>query len=295
MRGLDYALREGWRGLRRSGIAGLLATAATALAVIVLGTLLLVTSNVQRLVETWTAGAEFSVFLRDDATSDDRGAIEAEIDRSGIAVGRTYLSKSEALARFRREFTDVSALADALEDNPFPASIEVRVRADADRDGRTADAVHRVSTLAGVADVRYDRQWLATLETVLVTVRGVGLGLGVLVALAAAATVASVVRLGLEARRPEVEIMQLVGSPLSYIQGPFIAEGLLQGGLGSFAALVVLGVAFRAGLWRWGGAAQAILDGEALRFLAPQTLLVLLVGGMAVGAFGGFAASRHAR
>ncbi len=89
--------------------------------------------------------------------------------------------------------------------------------------------------------------------------------------------------------------MQLVGSPLSYIQGPFVAEGLLQGGLGSFAALAVLGVVFRLGLWRWGSAAQVVLDGESLHFLAPETLFALLVGGMFVGALGGFAASRHAR
>jgi cell division protein FtsX len=117
----------------------------------------------------------------------------------------------------------------------------------------------------------------------------------VLVALAAAATVASVVRLGLEARRSEVEIMQLVGSPMAYIQGPFVAEGLLQGGLGALGALAVLGVGFALAERAWGGAVSAVLDGGAVTFLPAGTALLLLVGGMLVGALGGFAASRHAR
>ena len=91
MRMLDYALREGWRGLRRSGTAGVVATGATGLAMLVLGAMLLVTSNIERLMGQWSDAAEFSVFLRDDATSEQRGAIEAAIDQSGISAG-VYLS-----------------------------------------------------------------------------------------------------------------------------------------------------------------------------------------------------------
>ena len=67
-----------------------------------------------------------------------------------------------------------------------------------------------------------------------------GLALALLMALAAAVTVATVVRLGLHARRDEIEIMELVGAPLAFIRGPFVAEGLLQGGIGALVALVAL-------------------------------------------------------
>ena len=59
------------------------------------------------------------------------------------------------------------------------------------------------------------------------------LALALLMGLAAAVTVATVVRLGLLARHDEIEIMELVGAPLTYIRGPFVAEGLLQGGIGA--------------------------------------------------------------
>ena len=44
-------------------------------------------------------------------------------------------------------------------------------------------------------------------------IRGVGLFLGSLLAIAAALTVANVVRLALESRKDELDIMQLVGAP----------------------------------------------------------------------------------
>lgn len=294
MRAIDYALREGWRNLLRGKGSSASAVLAIALAIIVLGSLLLATWNVQRLLAQWTAASEFSVYLRDEATSEERGAIEAVIDDSGIADGHEYVSKADALVRFRREFAELASVASGFEDNPFPASVEVRIRPEAERDGRAQGLVERVATLPGVADVRYDREWLTRVAAGLDAVRGTGFVLGMLMALAAAVTVASVVRLGLQARHDEIEIMQLVGSPISFIRGPFVAEGLLQGGLGALIALGVLWAGFAvAGAW-WGAELGSMLEGDSIRFLPGRLCLSLVAGGMAVGAAGGFAAARHA-
>jgi cell division transport system permease protein len=267
---------------------------AISLAMIVLGALLLITWNGERLLARWSSAAEFSVYLRDDATSEERGAIEALIDQSGVGAAREYVSKTEALTRFRREFTDLAALAANFNDNPFPASVEVRLRPDAEADGRAAAVVRRLGSAAGVADVGYDSEWLGRVAGTLRTVRGAGLALALLMAVAAAVTVATVVRLGLHARRDEIEIMELVGAPLAFIRGPFVAEGLLQGGIGAIVALLLLGAAFAVTVAWWGTDIQAILAGGTIEFLPPRFMAFLLVGGMIVGSAGGFAAARHA-
>ena len=294
MRAFDYALREGWASLWRARGSSGLAIMAIALAVVVLGSLLLVTWNIDRMLAEWTSAAELSVFLRDDATSEQRGAIEALVDASGVAAGREYVSKADALSRFRREFTDVAALAEELEDNPFPASVEVRIRAEAESGDRAGELVDRLAAMPGVADVRYDREWLARIGSGLATVRGIGFGLALLMALAAAVTVASVVRLGLQSRRDEIEIMQLVGSPIAFIRGPFVAEGVLLGGIGAIVAIIALWLGFSAvGAW-WGGQLTAFFDGESVQFLPFRLWAALAFGGMLVGGGGGLAAARHA-
>jgi len=294
MRAIDYALREAWGSLWRSGRSTLLAVLAITLAAVVLGAILLVSWNVDQLLTQWTTATEFSVFLRDDATSEQRGAIEAAIDQSGVTDGREYVSKADALTRFRSQFADLASLTSDLDDNPFPASLEVRVRADAEQNGRADALVTRVAALPGVADVRYDREWLARVSSGLNAIRGAGFALALLMALAAAVTVAAVVRLGLHARRDEIEIMKLVGSPVAFIRGPFIAEGFLQGGLGAMLAIALLWAGFALVSAWWGGDLTSMLDGAVLHFLPWRTVGLLVAGAMFVGAAGGFAASRHA-
>ena len=294
MRALDYAFREGWASLWRARGSSVSAIVAIALAVIVLGSLLLVTWNLDRLLAQWSSAAELSVFLSDDATSEQRGAIEAAVDASGLAEGREYVSKADAMARFRREFRDVAALAEELESNPFPASVEVRLRPDADSGDRAGVLVDELGELPGVADVRYDREWLSRIGSGLSTARGTGAVVALLMALAAAVTVASVVRLGLQARRDEIEIMQLVGSPIAFIRGPFVAEGILLGGIGAIVAVIVLWLGFATvGAW-WGSQLEGLLDGQTVQFLPFRLWATLALGGMLVGGAGGLAAARHA-
>ena len=294
MRAIDYAFRQGWASLRRGGGSTLFAVVAIALAMSVLGGLLLVTWNVERLLARWTTSAEFSVYLRDDATSEQRGVIEGLVDQSGAAAGRDYVSKEQALVRFRTEFAELASTAAGIGDNPFPASIEVRMQAAAEADGRADALLKKVATLPGVADVRYDRAWLAKVGAGLDSLRRAGLVLALLMAIAAAVTVAAVVRLGLHARREEIEIMQLVGASIAFIRGPFVAEGLLQGGIGALAAVLLLWAGFAVSSASWGPQLAAALEGLDPQFLPARFCALLVAGGMAVGGAGGFAASRHA-
>ncbi len=128
--------------------------------------------------------------------------------------------------------------------------------------------------------------------------RAGGFALAVVLIFAAALSVASVVRLALVARREEIHIMQLVGAPLAYIRGPFIVEGLLQGGVGALMALGGLWAVFaivRArqlpGMPEMAGA----IDPSLIMFLSMPACLALLAGGMAVGCLGGLIAARNTR
>lgn len=293
MRSVEYAFRQGGASLWRGRSSSAFAVLAIALALVVLGALLLLTWNAEQLLSQWTNAAEFSVYLRDDASSEQRGAVETAIDQGGLADGREYVSKAEALTRFRREFTELAELTAGFDENPFPASIEVQVRQGIAHEAAEA-LVKRLVALPGVADVRYDRDWLTRVGAGLGTIRAAGFALAMLMALAAAVTVATVVRLGLRARRDELEIMELVGAPLAFIRGPFVAEGFMQGGIGALLAITTLWIGFLAGMTWWGAGLNALLDGATVQFLPIRLCGYLLLGGMLVGSVGGLVAAREA-
>lgn len=291
MRALQYALEEAFTSLWRGRQAGLLSTLTIALALFVLGGFLVVTANLERLGAEWSNSAELSIYLKDDITAEERRVLEVALVPSDLVAAHEYVSKSDALARFKQTFGDLAAAVDGAGGNPLPASLEVRLRPGPGVSGGVDSLASQLRQMPGVADVRYDRQWLTRVVSAINVIRGVGLFLGLVLTVAASLTVANVVRLALYARRDELEIMDLVGAPNAYVRGPFIMEGLLQGGIGALAALLALGVAFLAMRARYLVPLASALNLSSIRFLPLELCLVLIIGGMAVGCLGGLVAA----
>jgi len=285
MRALRYAFDEAifslWRG-RRSGA---LSTLTIAVALFVLGVFLIGTANLERLGREWSNSAELSVYLTDNVTDLQRASIERILATGNIVASHQYLSKPDALARFKKTFKDMSGTVDSLGENPLPASYEVRLRPGAEN---AVDLLlAEIRQAPGVADVRYDREWLQRLASAVLVIRGVGFVLGILLTIAAALTVANVVRLGLYARRDELDIMQLVGAPRVYIRGPFVMEGTLQGGIGALLALLALAAVFYGFKERFLLPLANAINLSGVTFLSIELSLLLVAGGMAVGCLGG--------
>ncbi len=294
MRALRYFYEEAAASLWRGFKTAIIATATITVAFVVLGGFLILTSNMERVFTRWQDAAEFSVYLSDSASPEQRAAIGKTLSESAVVAAVEVVSKEDALRRFKQNFAVLAEAAGDLTANPLPGSIEVRLRPNANPIDVASLAEHAAG-LAGVADVRYDRQWIQRLMYAVDIVRAGGFVLAALLVFAAALTVASVVRLALFARREEIHIMQLVGAPIAYIRGPFIVEGLIQGALGAIAALIVLWVAFltlrsRADAWLAGA-----IEPASLVFLSLPIVVTLLAAGAAVGALGGFIAARSAR
>lgn len=288
---VGYAFEEALASLRRSGRSAAVSIVTIAIAFLTLGGFLLVNVNVQGVLDRWLEAAELSVYLQETATDGNRIELERLL-RSKPAVAEVeYVSKERALERFRADFPELADVTTSLEGNPFPSALEVRLRTDAGGDAAAAELAKEVQDREGVADVRFDRRWLTRLIAVVTSARlGAAVVAGVLM-LGAAFTVGAVVRLSLHARRDELEIMELVGAPFTYIRGPFIVEGLLLGGLGAAVALIAVSILYSA-LSRWLGTDLAGI-GE-LRFLGFGDMALMVLGGLAVGAAAGTLASRAA-
>lgn len=294
MRAIQYFFTEAAASLWRARGAAALAIVTIGVGLFVLGFFLLLNANLQQVVTRWSESAELSVFLHDDVTPGQLKGIDELVAGSGLTLQREYVSKEQALASFRTDFPDLAPAASALGRNPLPASFELRLRPEArEATGAVEGLVTGLSGMAGVADVRYDRQWLTRLNAVVRGARIAGAVLVALLGLAAAMTVANVVRLAAAARRDEIEIMQLVGAPFAYVRGPFVAEGVLQGGLGAILAILALAGTYQTLRLRFGDAAAATLGTAGLTFLSLPVIIVLLMGGMALGCIGGYVVARR--
>ena len=296
MRALGYFFTEAGQSLWRTRRAAILSTLTIAAGLFVLGFFLMVNANIERIVGRWTDAAELAVYLRDDVTPEQNAMINDLLTKSGLATSVQFYSKDDARKEFARDFPDLAAASATLQRNPFPASFAARLNKEAQiAPGAVENLTATLGSVPGVADVRYDRTWISRLSGTIRAIRGVGLIVILLLAIASAMTVANVVRLTAMARRHEIEIMQLVGAPFAYIRGPFIAEGIIQGGAGALCAVVLLLASFAAIRARYGSFLSDAIGLTGVAFVPTQLLLLLVVGGMALGCLGGFVVARGVR
>jgi cell division transport system permease protein len=282
-------LGEAARSLARAWRSSALALAAIVSAVFVLASFLVVSRAVDAAVGRWRAAAELSVFLREEAEDGDRASVEQALRAHPAVLEVHAVTSAEAGRRFVASFPDLASLL-AGEEASLPASFEARLQPDADVPAVMALA-DRLRQSPGVADVRVDQALLATVQRAARVGWLIAGALSTILVLAAALSIASVVRLSYVGRRDEVDVLYLLGAPLSAIRAPFVAEGALQGALGTGLALLLL-AGVRMVLFRSYG---DTLTEVPIAFLPLWQTSALLTGGIAVGACAGLAAVRGER
>ena len=284
LRALAYFLEEALTSLLRSRLISALSIGTIGVSLFVLGAFLTVASNLNAVVARWTQKVQITVYLRDDAEPRARALLQERLHEDAAVASSTAVGRDEALARFRALFRDLRTLPDDLGENPFPESIEITLKPER----QSADEVRRLAAelqaAPGVEKVQYDLLWIQRLATAVRLVRGLGGVLGGILALAGVFTISNVIRLTVYARQDELDIMRLVGATRAYVRGPFVVEGMLQGGLGGLLAVALLYASIRV-LTKDVLAASDLL-GRSTVLLPAEVCLVLVLGGMAVGVVG---------
>jgi cell division transport system permease protein len=295
MRALRYSLQEAFISLRRAARSTAMSIGTVAVAFLTLGGFLLAAANLQRLVEQWASAAEMSVFLSDDIDEATRAALQSELGAHRAVAGVELVTKENALARFKRDFPELADVSETGGANPFPASLELRLRTDPESTGAADALATQLAERPGVADVRYDRQWVERVMTLVAGIQLAGLAIAGVLVLGAAFTVAAVVRLSLFARRDEIEIMRLVGAPFAFIRGPSVAEGTVIGGLGAAVSLLLLWALYRAALPRIGEGLAALTGAGDVQFLGGAEAAFIIFAALIVGGLTGTVVSRAVR
>jgi cell division transport system permease protein len=284
VRAVYYFFQEALTSLWRSRLINAVSVGTIAISLFVFGSFLTVASNLTSVIAEWSRKVQMSFYLEDGLEERIRLSLENRLRDEPAVKDIAFVSRDDAIARFRDLFREMSTLPEDLGQNPLPASIEVTIRPGPKAPEDVERLARTYSSAPGVEDVQYDLLWIQRLTIVVRLVRWVGGFLGGILVLASVFTISNVIRLTVYARQDELDIMRLVGATQSYVKGPFVVEGMLQGGLGGLASIGLLWVAFRF-LARDAVAASDIL-GRAVIFLPLSLCLTIVVGGMTVGILG---------
>ncbi|MBX2988248.1 MAG: permease-like cell division protein FtsX [Bdellovibrionaceae bacterium] len=206
----------------------------------VLSSALLLALNLSMVMTLWGDDIQVTAYLNQDAGPDRLREIEGILKRDA-RIGRfEYTSREKALTDFRAQMAsyapDLAADDDLL--SLIPSSFQISLAGSAPAD-RLEDLAHDLKNVAGVEEVRYGQEWLKKYSAVLSALKGsVGLIGGVLL-VAGLLVIGNAVRASVEARRNEVEVLEMIGATSWMIRKPFLMEGATLGFLSSLSAVIL--------------------------------------------------------
>jgi cell division transport system permease protein len=197
----------------------------------------LLLSNVERLGGSWQRAAQISLFMQLDATAAQAEELRAQIAELPEVAAADWISREQALAEFQQQ----SGLGEALKElpeNPLPSVILVTPQR---VDKANLEALRqRLAELPRVEQAQLDLVWVERLTAILKLGEHFVFGLSLLLVLALLLVIGNTIRLHIENRRVEIEVIKLVGGTDSYVRRPFLYMGALYGvGAGLLAWLVL--------------------------------------------------------
>jgi cell division transport system permease protein len=271
------------RGIREDAKLYVVAISTLTVAFLCLATALLGVSNLGELADRWGRTHRMSVYLKDGAAAEDIERLRVVLSSLPAVAKVDYLSSAAAREQFLRDAhqSDLTALPNEA----FPASVEVEFGDEAS-DDRIQEVAGKVAAFgAAVDEVDTYRTWFDRLGTLLAAGRTAAGLLALLVMVCVFAVVSNTIRLAVSSRRDEIEMLKMCGATDSFVRGPLVLEGTLQGLTAAGLSMVLLTIGYLA-LHSQVDATLAPIAGLRLSFLHPLAVLGIVVAGGLAGALG---------
>src|SRR5690554_678195 len=199
--------------------------------------LALLLDNVSQLGGSWQRAAQISLFLELDSGDAYGELLRDEIAAHEHVAEAQWISREQALTEFQVQ----SGLGEALRelpDNPLPGSILVTPEV-IDKDALVA-LLDELKKLPKVEQAQLDLMWIERLAAILQVGEHFIFALAVLLIAALLLVVGNTIRLHIENRRTEIEVINLVGGTAGYVRRPFLYMGVLYGLVAGVLSWVLL-------------------------------------------------------
>jgi cell division transport system permease protein len=280
-----FFLREALKNIRLNLLMSITAITTTFICILVLGVGLLVSSHVEGVIGSVREDVSVEAFFPPETTQEEIERVRSAVEDYPEVSDVNYVSKEEALAKFKETFADKPELSEGIDPDVLPASLQLQLE-----DPAAADEVaQRLREGYGFTDenLSYPQQTIERLNKVTSAMIWGLYGATILFLISSVLLISNAIRLSIFARRKEIEVMKLVGASDSFVRTPFVFEGLVQGLIGAgLAALTVVWINFLFVDWAHDALPFVPISGDAVNTLL--VLAVLVVVGVAIGVIGSF-------
>ena len=282
IRTLEYFVKEAAISLKRNNLMSFASITTVAISLVILGLFLIMVMNLNNMAAHLESQVQINVYLEDNLSEAERYEIGNNIKKIKCVEEITFVTKDEAIERFRERLGEQKYLLDALDDaNPLPYSYEVKLTLPE----QVKSAAAEIAEYPGVRTAKFGQEAIEQLFKLTHMIRVFGVVLILFLVFATLFIISNTIRLTVFARRKEIGIMKYVGATDWFIRWPFIMEGMALGFGGALIATLVLRTSYSA-------ITNQIYQSFMFLPLIPQypfltnLTILLIVLGMIIGALG---------
>ncbi len=235
--------REAWKNIQAAPALSLVAVLTIAVSLILVGFFIFIMVNANDLLDAIARDLRITVYLSEDATTEQIEALRDEITRREEVATVSFLTAEED--RERNIALLSPELLEGLDQAAIPGQraivvqLEPRQRDKGDF-ARISAWLGELSGVETVQELQFGADKIRILFAVIDLIRITGLIICTIVLAAAVFFTFSTIKLAVYARREEIEVLRLVGATDGFIRAPFYIEGAVAGALGSIAAWLIV-------------------------------------------------------
>lgn len=231
----------------------------------------------------------FSIVLSEDAREMEVKRLQKYLDASEYVKSTRYITMDEAAAELQDDLGE--DFVDFLGYNPLLASIEVKLFAAYTNTASIEDIKKEFLANSQIKEVVYEKDLIYLVNENIHRITWMFLGFSILLLIISSALINNTIRLGIHAKRFDINTMQLVGATNGFIRRPFVARSVMDGVLSALIAIfVMIGV-----LYSLQKEFENILSLQDFNMISAIFVLMLLLGVVLTNVSSFFAVSRYLR
>lgn len=288
MRGLRILgrnIRDSFKGVWRNLSLSLASISCITITLLVVSIAMILSANVNNFTSQIEKDVTIVAFLNQNIDDAKIKRLKTEINRLEYVdtiefkgkddIASDMIASSETYKNIMSDWTH--------EDNPLQDTYLVKVT----DINHISNVAKEINALDGVSVVKYGEGMVEELVSIFNIIKNVTIVIVIALILVTAFLIANTIKITIDSRRKEIEIMRLVGASNINIKIPFFFEGLLLGVLGSIIPIIVTCYGYVALYAKLHGQ----LFSSIIKLIIPEPFIyqvsgILILIGMVVGIFG---------
>lgn len=271
------------RNIRRTPYQAIAASMVMFLTFFTLLGFVLMALGTDKIIKTVEKKPEVMAFFREGTTSQDINAIAKALEQTGKVTKIHHTTKEEAYRIYTQNNQDQPLMTDLVTASILPESIEVST--ENPQDLQIISEMLRREPV--VSDVLFPKDVIDNIIQTSMVARGIGFTIVSFLILFSLLIILMIIGFKIRIKRTEIEIQKLLGASGSFIQLPFILEGIAYGVTGAFAAWVGVYIS----IWYLTPFIKGNIQNVELVPVSPLVMLELLLGSIVVAVLIGFIGS----